>query len=263
MSERGACSVERSSGSAAAFHAPHRASCIPTRFAVLSRTAAAMTTANKITIVRILMIPVFVTLAIYYGRGVQRGAPEEWQRIAAIIVFTLAAASDGLDGYIARRFNQRSRLGVILDPIADKGLLLTGIITLSLSNWAYELPLWFPVLVVTRDIIIVAGAIGLQLLNGTVHVRPSWIGKCATVFQMIAIALVMLQLNFTLPFSAAWKLGTIDLAVWLAGLFTAVSGVGYVLDGMAQLKAGGHGEAAEKRREAVENPVAAKPAEKP
>ena len=83
-----------------------------------------MTTANKITVVRILMIPVFVTLAIYYGESIQRGEPLEWQRFAAIIVFLLAAVSDGLDGYVARRYNQRSSLGVILDPIADKGLLL-------------------------------------------------------------------------------------------------------------------------------------------
>src|SRR5438093_11856122 len=79
------------------------------------------------------MIPVFVALAIYYGESVQRGDPQEWQRFAAILVFLLAAASDGLDGYVARRYNQRSSLGVILDTIADKGLLLSGIITLSYS----------------------------------------------------------------------------------------------------------------------------------
>src|SRR3954466_10259936 len=123
-----------------------------------------MTTANKITIVRILMIPVFVTLAIYYGESIQRGDPQEWQRFAAIIVFLLAAVSDGLDGYVARRYNQRSTLGVILDPIADKGLLLSGIITLSISNWSESgphygrFPAWFPVLVISRDVVIVVGA---------------------------------------------------------------------------------------------------------
>ena len=116
-----------------------------------------MTTANKITIVRILLIPAFVTMAIYYGQSVQRGEPQEWQRYAAIIIFLVAAVSDGLDGYIARRYNQRSTLGVILDPIADKGLLLSGIITLSISNWSEsnpelrQFPVWFPVLVITRD----------------------------------------------------------------------------------------------------------------
>ena len=86
------------------------------------------------------MIPVFVTLAIYYGQSIQRGAPLEWQRFAAIIVFLLAAASDGLDGYVARRYKQRSALGAILDPIADKGLLLSGIITLSITNWSQSDP---------------------------------------------------------------------------------------------------------------------------
>src|SRR5881394_456691 len=122
-----------------------------------------VTTANKITLVRIAMIPVFVALAIYYGESIRRGAPLEWQRFAAIIVFLLAAASDGLDGYVARRYNQRSRLGVILDPIADKGLLLSGIITLSITNWSQsdpdygKFPVWFPVLVITRDAVILVG----------------------------------------------------------------------------------------------------------
>ena len=95
-----------------------------------------MTTANKITLVRILMIPAFVLMAIYYGESIKRGEPIEWQRYAAIVIFLVAAASDGLDGYIARRYNQKSALGVILDPIADKGLLLSAIITLSISNWS-------------------------------------------------------------------------------------------------------------------------------
>jgi CDP-diacylglycerol--glycerol-3-phosphate 3-phosphatidyltransferase len=205
-----------------------------------------MTTANKITITRIMMIPVFVMMAIYYGRGLEKGAPEEWQRWTAIIVFVLAAASDGIDGYIARRYNQRSALGVILDPIADKGLLLAGIITLSLSNWHYEFPLWFPVLVISRDAVVVIGAVVLHLLNGSVQVRPTWTGKAATAFQMIALALVMLQFN---PFAHAAQLGRfeipltmLDISVYLAGFFTAISGFGYVLEGISQLHARGHGE---------------------
>jgi Phosphatidylglycerophosphate synthase len=83
-----------------------------------------MTTANKITVVRILMIPVFVTLAIYYGESIQEGTPQDWMRFTAIAVFLIAAVSDGLDGFVARRYNQRSTLGAILDPIADKGLFL-------------------------------------------------------------------------------------------------------------------------------------------
>lgn len=203
-----------------------------------------MTTANKITITRILLIPVFVMMAIYYGRSVQRGEPLEWQRWAAIAIFVLAAASDGIDGYIARHYNQRSRLGVVLDPIADKGLLLTGIITLSVSNWAYEFPVWFPVLVVARDTVIVIGTVTLHLLNGSVHVRPSWMGKTATALQMVAIGLYMLQYN---PFQKSlvvgrWMLDVhfLDIPVWLAGIFTFVSGLAYVSDGIGQLQHHSH-----------------------
>src|SRR5438067_13928069 len=139
-----------------------------------------MTTANKITVILILMIPIFVTLAIYYGESIQEGHPQDWMRFTAITVFLLAAVSDGLDGYVARRYNQRSTLGAILDPIADKGLLLSGIITLSISNWSDidpeygRFPAWFPVLVITRDAVILVGAGILHLINGKVHVKPSW-----------------------------------------------------------------------------------------
>jgi CDP-diacylglycerol--glycerol-3-phosphate 3-phosphatidyltransferase len=198
-----------------------------------------MTTANKITIVRIGMIPLFVLMAIYYGESVQRGAPLEWQRYTAIVIFLVAAVSDGLDGYVARRYNQRSRLGVILDPIADKGLLLSGIITLSISNWSKvdpnygQFPLWFPVLVITRDVVILVGSAVLHLLNGKVQVKTSWTGKVATVLQMVAIAWVMLQLRFPPLF----------YIVVAAGVFTFVSGVIYVMDGVRQLQAEGHANA--------------------
>src|SRR5581483_8074103 len=155
-----------------------------------------MTTANKITVTRILLIPLFVMMAIYYGKSVESKQPHAWQHIAAVAIFILAAASDGIDGYIARRYNQRSALGVVLDPIADKGLLLAAIITLSVSNWTYEFPLWFPVLVITRDIVILGGTGILHFLIGKVQVRPSWMGKAATALQMVAIACVLLQLNF-------------------------------------------------------------------
>jgi CDP-diacylglycerol--glycerol-3-phosphate 3-phosphatidyltransferase len=198
-----------------------------------------MTTANKITIVRILLIPAFVTMAIYYGQSVARGEPLEWQRWAAVIIFLVAATSDGLDGYVARRYNQRSTLGVILDPIADKGLLLSGLIALSISNWSYtdpehgQFPAWFPVLVITRDVVILVGSAVLHLLNGHVKVQTSWTGKVATVLQMAAIAWVMLQLRFA----------PLIYVVAAAGVFTFISGVIYVMDGVRQLQAGGHANA--------------------
>jgi CDP-diacylglycerol--glycerol-3-phosphate 3-phosphatidyltransferase len=199
-----------------------------------------MTTANKITLIRILMIPAFVTMAIYYGQSVQRGQPLEWQRFTAIAIFLLASLSDGLDGYVARRYNQRSRLGVVLDPIADKGLLLSGIITLSISNWSQSdpeggrFPAWFPVLVISRDAVILVGTAVLYFFIGQkIRVRPSWTGKVATVLQMAAIAWVMLQIQW-IP---------LIYIVIAAGLFTFISGIIYVLEGVRQLQSEGHANA--------------------
>jgi CDP-diacylglycerol--glycerol-3-phosphate 3-phosphatidyltransferase len=179
-----------------------------------------MTVANQITLVRIVLIPVFVVFAVYYSVSVRAAAPEEWLRWAAVAVFVIAAVSDGLDGWIARRFNQRSALGVVLDPIADKGLLLAAIITLSLYPWPVGLPLWFPVLVIARDVVILVGCGLLKFFTGDVEVRPSMLGKIATALQMAAVAWVLLQIP-----EQQW-------VVWAAGLFTLLSGLGYMWRGM-------------------------------
>jgi cardiolipin synthase (CMP-forming) len=179
-----------------------------------------MTVANQITLVRIVLIPVFVVFAVYYSVSVRAGAAEEWLRWAAVAVFVMAAVSDGLDGWIARRFNQRSALGVVLDPIADKGLLLAAIITLSLYPWPVSLPLWFPVLVIARDVVILVGCGLLKFFTGDVEVRPSMLGKIATTLQMAAVAWVLLQIP-----EQQW-------VVWAAGLFTLLSGLGYMWRGM-------------------------------
>src|SRR5438552_7584781 len=109
-----------------------------------------MTTANKITILRILLIPFFVVEAIYYVR-----TGNELHRLLAILSFAVAAICDGVDGYIARRYNQRSELGAILDPLADKLLLVSGIVVLSF-DWPYfdTFPLWLTVTIIGRDILI-------------------------------------------------------------------------------------------------------------
>jgi CDP-diacylglycerol--glycerol-3-phosphate 3-phosphatidyltransferase len=182
-----------------------------------------MTLANQVTLARILLIPVFVVFAVYYAQGVAAGQPEEWLRWCAVAVFVVAAGSDAIDGWIARRFNQRSALGVVLDPIADKGLLLTAIIILSLYPWKVCLPLWFPILVIARDIVILVGCGLLKFFTGDVEVRPSLLGKVATALQMAAVAWVLLQIP-----REQW-------IVWAAGLFTLLSGIGYVWRGMNAL----------------------------
>lgn len=193
----------------------------------------AMTTANKITIGRLLLIPVFVGLALYYARSVDEGQPEEYWRWAAVIVFVIASISDGLDGFIARHYNQRSRLGVVLDPLADKGLLLSAIITLSLSSWPGRFPLWFPIIVVARDAILITGTLLIHYVLGNATIRPHWTGKVATFLQMVALAWVMLQ------FPVREEIGAYIIA--LAAIFTFVSGVLYIADGIRQVHDAGHG----------------------
>ena len=184
-----------------------------------------MTTANKITVFRILLIPVFVGFAMYYGKSCETARPEESWRWAAVFTFLFAAGSDGLEGYIARRFNQRSRLGTILDPIADKGLLLSAIITLSLTHWPHEFPLWFPILVIARDVLAILGALLLGRYAGLRELRPHWTGKVATVLQMTAVATLMLRFP-------RW---CIDWSVNAAGLFTFASGMVYLSTAMKLL----------------------------
>lgn len=185
---------------------------------------SAMKLANQITLGRIVLIPVFAWLCISYGRGLAAGNPVEWQRWAAIGVFVLAAVSDGLDGYIARHWNQRSRIGAALDPVADKALLITAILVLTFGDWKQGFPVWFPALVIGRDVVILVGCGVLYLLNRGLEVKPSWTGKTATAAQMVAITWIMLGLPHYL------------VSVNLAGILTALSGIDYLARGLLGLR---------------------------
>jgi cardiolipin synthase (CMP-forming) len=171
-----------------------------------------VTFATQITLFRILLIPVFIGVAIYYGESVSLGQANETLRWTTIAVFATAALSDALDGYVARAFNQKSRLGAILDPLADKLLLLSAIITLSFTGWRQQFPLWFPVLVIFRDLASIGGAFIINHLIGKCHIQPHWTGKVATFAQFAAVLWLMLDIP---------QLIVITI---VAGLFTAVSG---------------------------------------
>jgi CDP-diacylglycerol--glycerol-3-phosphate 3-phosphatidyltransferase len=190
-----------------------------------------MTTANKITIARILLIPVFVWLTLDYIRDFQRGEAKDWERVAACAIFAVAAISDGIDGYIARRYHQKSELGTFLDPLADKALLVSAMILLSVrfkdGTPFDQLPLWFPVLVISRDLMLLAGTVLIHMLAGKVTARPRIVGKCATFFQMITLGWILLQIERP-PYQ--WPL-------YAAGFFTLISGIWYIFDGVKQLGA--------------------------
>jgi cardiolipin synthase len=183
-----------------------------------------MTTANKITILRILLIPFFVVEVLYYVRS-----GNELHQLLAILTFAVAAICDGVDGYIARRYNQRSELGAILDPLADKLLLVSGIVVLSFEHRPYlhTIPLWLTGTIIGRDILLLVGLVVIQITVGKVTVRPRIPGKVATVLQMIVVLWVLLQ------WPEKW------LAVWIlsAAICTGISGLLYVWDGVRQLSA--------------------------
>ena len=183
-----------------------------------------MTTANKVTIFRILLIPFFVVEVLYYVR-----AGEELHRWLALATFLFASICDGVDGYIARRFNQRSELGALLDPLADKLLLVSGVVLLSLDNapWLTRLPLWFTGTVIGRDVLLLVGLVVVYVTMGKPVIRPRWIGKVATVLQMAAVLWILLRLSAD---GFDWVAGT-------AAVCTGVSGVWYILDGIKQLSA--------------------------
>ena len=126
-----------------------------------------------------------------YGQSVDAGSGEESLRWLAVAVYTLASALDGLDGWIARHFNQKSITGAILDPLTDKALLMTGLITATFVNWGtdWHLPVWFIVLVIARDLEIIGGILILYRINKKVPIEPHWTGKVCTVTQMIATGL--------------------------------------------------------------------------
>src|SRR5688572_11751736 len=169
-----------------------------------------MTTANKVTILRILLIPFFVVEVLYY---VTQGA--EIHRLLALLCFAVASILDGVDGYIARHYNQCSELGAILDPLADKLLLVSGVVVLSFDHRPFleSIPLWLTGIIIGRDVLLVIGLVVIQITVGKVTVRPRWVGKVATVLQMIVVLWVLLK----------WPQGLLEVSILGAAVCTAIS----------------------------------------
>jgi cardiolipin synthase len=181
-----------------------------------------VTLPNALTVVRMVLIPVFVG-ALYYQRF-------GW----ALAVFIVAGATDGLDGLFARRFNQYSPLGQILDPIADKLLLVTSFVTLSMPSIMepsalvqphprhLPVPFWVTAAVISRDIFILVGAAAINVVTGFRRFRPSWLGKANTAVQIAAVVLVLVAASFP-PLRG--YLPTVYTTVFA---FAVISGVHYV-----------------------------------
>lgn len=183
-----------------------------------------MTTANKITIARILLVPVFVIeLLNYTGNG------REFHRWVALAVFLIAAIGDGIDGFVARRFNQKTEMGALLDPLADKLLLVLGLVILTLDNGPRldRIPLWLTATVLARDVMLLLFLVLVNYLVGRGTVRPHLTGKIATVLQMSCVVWALLK----------WDSKPLYWFAVGATAFTALSGVIYLRDGLGMIRA--------------------------
>jgi cardiolipin synthase len=170
-----------------------------------------LTYANQITILRIVLIPIFVLLVVYSRLG------------AALLVFMTAGATDALDGLIARRAGQRTSLGAWLDPMADKLLLVTTFIVLTLPaiDLTNHLPLWLTIIVISRDVVIVGVVAIVNLAVGPRTFRPSFLGK-ATTAVFIVTSVVIMYFNYRRQTS--WL---VDAGIWVSLALTLVSSADY------------------------------------
>jgi cardiolipin synthase len=169
-----------------------------------------LTLANRLTILRILMTPVITVLLLYRQIG------------AALALFLLAAITDGLDGLVARWQKQKTTLGMVLDPVADKLLLTSTVVTLTILK---ELPRWFTIIVVSRDVLLIGGSVILYMFIGKIGTPPSWLGKFTTGFQLVTVLCAMLDNFFPDLKGAILPLAVVTLTLTIA------SGLDYIYRG--------------------------------
>ena len=177
-----------------------------------------MNVPNSLTILRILLIPVYVGFLVY----------EQYDY--ALLVLFVAGVTDGLDGTIARVANQRTQLGAVLDPLADKLLLTTGFITLS---FMHLIPLWVTILVVSRDLILMLGTVVAQYTEAHVDISPTILGKSTTLIQLATLVLVVFFASRQIDLSMIQPL------LYVMAIVTLSSGLHYLYRGYAHVTASG------------------------
>ena len=181
-----------------------------------------LTIPNILTFMRMGLIPVFVSL-IYYGYG-----------NTALAVFLIAGISDGVDGFLARRFNQESELGTIIDPIADKLLMTTAFIILTLPDVLpptrhLPIPFWVTAAVIGRDVLIITVAAAITIITGFKGFKPSFWGKVSTLVQVIGISLVLFA-------AASGYTIFLPTTYFIIVLLVVVSGIHYIFQVASLMK---------------------------
>ena len=169
---------------------------------------------NSLTVLRILLVPVFVGLLLYGHFDL------------ALITLLIAALTDVLDGMVARLTDQRTRLGEYLDPLADKLLLMSAIITLSVLDF---IPIWAVILVVSRDSILLAGTLVANLTETEIDISPTSLGKGTTFAQICYVIAIMLHVTGQVSISL------VEPFLWAMVLLTIASGVHYLWRGIQYL----------------------------
>jgi cardiolipin synthase len=173
---------------------------------------------NLLTILRILLIPFFIIALSYQYQGL------------ALVVFACAGLTDALDGFIARTFQQKTLIGAYLDPIADKLLLGTSFVTLTVLSFPNKIPFWLTIVIISRDVIILLGIAILFMLGKKLVIAPSLLGKSTTFFQILIIAVVLLFNYLARPIPQL-----ITLLAWITLAVTVVSGLDYLYKGIKLL----------------------------
>lgn len=173
---------------------------------------------NYLTLLRIILVPVFLSYVLYYNDS------HRTYRLWAFGFFFFAILTDAVDGLIARRFKLRTQLGTFLDPFADKLLLLSGFVGIACSkSFLIQLPLWINVVIVFRDLLIVSGLVIIFLNTGQINVRPNKLGKVTTFFQMLTISLLLLESRLS------------HALAWVTVALTILSGITYTVRGIKLL----------------------------
>lgn len=168
---------------------------------------------NLLTVLRILLVPVFVILLI------------QGFFLKALLVFFLAGLTDALDGFLARVLHQKTDLGLYLDPLADKALIITSFVTLSIMGM---IPPWLAVIVISRDFIILLGISVMALMSIPFEIKPTVVSKITTAFQLLTVFVVLALTHFLGAGGSRW----VTALFWLTGLLTVISGLSYIRKGL-------------------------------
>ena len=168
---------------------------------------------NFLTLIRLLLVPVLV---IFLIQGLF---------FNALIVFIIAGSSDAIDGFLARILKQKTVIGSYMDPLADKALIISSFVTLSVLGM---IPPWLTVIVVSRDLIILVGIAILSFMSISVEINPAFVSKVTTTLQFLTIFLVLASGYLPLYFNS-WL---IEVVYWTTAIFTIISGLNYVAKGV-------------------------------